>query len=241
MRLRRRSVEEWARHTEFTVPLHWGEIEAEVLKRRHPRLPDEPASGRVVDVAVSIGLVVTVVLIFGSAFWATLLVGVGLGVADPALADQLLAIAQFPLAVTTAVSAVFLIDARDDSWRQRWEIALAAFNGTLAFVAYALLANVADVGSASTVAWYALIAVLVSILVLIVLGTLQIRARRRRSSQPTRQPSKPKVPSSFYLRQRCLAARERVMDVLDERGLVDLQESRKQKMLRMPLGSWASL
>lgn len=244
MSVRRQSIEDWASETAFETPLKWGEIEREILRRRHAPLPNESVGLKVFDIAMLLATPLLIFILVGTSVLGLALVIAGLHAADPGTAAGLVGGARLPLVFTVCVSGATLLDVGDDSWRQRSEVFVVAFHGVVTSIAYVLLGAHPDVEGAASTRWYALVAAVVSFVAMLVQIFFEVRARRRRSRNAGRdlKVRKAKVPASFYGQERCRVARARVMEILDERGLTgDLQESRKQKMLRMPLGSWSGL
>ena len=70
------------RETTFKAPLDWGEVEREVLRHRHPPLPDEPAGARITDITFSVALYPYFTVMFGAPLWALLAVALGPGWTD---------------------------------------------------------------------------------------------------------------------------------------------------------------
>lgn len=240
MRLSRQgSIEQWAMETEFSTPLEWGEIEREVLRRRHPRLPDEPASARVSDFVIDAAYHLWLAVIIGAPLWALIAVLAGV-LTDGTRGDMWVNVARLPLVATVGVPVTLLVNVRRGERFAGWEALLVLADAALSFACYVILATATDSGSANATAWVALIVTAVSLLSLAAAAMVRGRARSGRSEESGAPDStrRATAPSSFYLRQRCLAARESVLGILDGRGLVDLQESKKAAMLKMPLGSW---
>lgn len=227
----REAVDGWARTARFSQPFSWGEAEAAVLERNYPPLP-----GRFLLNAmgvVAIGLLALVALpFFGSAAVGLMLVALA-GGADVG-AEGLLWLARIAFGVAVLVAGTGLSAWWQTRRRSAVGVATAAAIAIPSAATYVLLM----VSDLPAMPW-------LSILVLgaAILGSVQLileLASRPEGGAKSRKPPR-RGPRSSDKRHRASVARDRLLDVLIHRRLVDVDEGDRIRLRQMPLGYWSEL
>lgn len=227
----RENVDGWARAAKFSQPLNWGEAEAAVLARDYPPLPGRFVLNAVA--AVSWGLFA----VFSAPFFGAALVGLVLVIVaagQEARAEGLLAGARIVFGGAIVMTCIWL-----GMW---WETRRRSVVGVA-------MAGVTVIGSAVT---YALLLVLelpevpwLSALVLVAaaLGltnlVLEMTSRPEGRAKSRKPPQR--GPRGSDKRIRAGLARDRLLEVLIHRGLVDVDEADRIRIREMPLGYWSEL
>lgn len=227
----RQAVDGWARTAPFAQPLSWGEAEAAVLERNYPPLP-----GRFVLNAigvVAIGLVALIALPFvGSS--AVGLVLVALAGGQEVGAEGLLWLARIAFGVAILVAGTGL----SAWWHTRRRSVVGVAEAGLMAIASAATGVLLLVLDLPTVPWLSILVLVAGILgsVHLVLELFSKPEGRAKSRKPPRRG-----PRSADKRHRAGVARDRLLEVLIHRRLVDVDEGDRIRLRQMPLGYWSEL
>ncbi|NGN96066.1 hypothetical protein G5C66_25425 [Nocardioides sp. KC13] len=221
-------VVQWARTAEFSAPLRWGEIEAEILSRPAP--DGEPPAGPNPVMAVPL-------YVIGAVVYATPLLGLGMLVARAigAIPDsgawQRAAFGAFVVALFVAL--VTLETWRSSGRRRRWmDLIVTGVSGGASGVGFALLqSGIADLAGGGL-----LILVLVSAMAgVAVFAAVLAGSKGWRRRTPKKLRPQTREDRSYN------NVRARVLEILVKRGVVDEREVDIPAMLDMPIGSWGEL
>ncbi|HLS65258.1 MAG TPA: hypothetical protein VK060_17900 [Ruania sp.] len=216
-----RTPEEWARTVDLAPPVHWGDVEDEIL-RCEPVVEKSTAD----TVVRAIGFVVVAILAipsFGSSVLGLILFLLGV--------NAIILRVLFALAIGTAV--VMLIFWWEDRGRGPVKLLVAGGSGAVSLVTYLLMRAAPE---AQGDGWAALFMILAAVAglggaVVMLLGgkaEQERRQRRRWSLNPGRDAA--------YVR-----ARRHALEILVERGVVRVDEDRRRQMAEMPLGTWHTI
>lgn len=216
-------TEDWARTASLPTPIRWGALEDEVLSRRPPPAADQTTADKVIRM---IGLALMGLLAiptFGSSVVGLVLFLVGV---NPIVLRVL-----FVLAI--GASTVMLMFWWEDRDRSPVKLLVAGGSGAVSLATYLMMRGAPEADGDTWAALLMLVAAavgLVGALVMLVgAKSDQNRPRRRRRSF---SPAK----DVAYMR-----SRRRVLEVLVERGLVDVDVDRQKQIAEMPLGTWHTL
>ncbi|MFG3341283.1 hypothetical protein [Glycomyces sp. NPDC048151] len=229
----RNEVDSWARAAAFPQPFSWGEAEAMALSRNYAPLPGSLAV-RVIGVVGWVFLVVLAVPTLGSAVVGSALVAAGAAQEDQAAASGWISAAttMFVLAVIAAGTALSLW------WETRRRSALElVMNGSATLASGAAIAVLA-VSDVSGGAWLPLLMIataLVSAVAFVLVSLSKPEGRPKKRKPPRRGPR------GADKRARAQRARNRLLEVVVHRGLVDLDEADRIRVAEMPLGYWSEL
>lgn len=227
----RQAVDGWARTEQFSQPFSWGEAEAAVLERSYPPLPGRSLLNAVGAMAMG-PLALIVLPLFGSAVAGLVLVALAGG--QETGAEGLLWLARIAFAAAILVAGTGL----SAWWQTRRSsvlgVALAAVTAIASAATYVLLL-VLDLPTmpwlsilvlgAGTLGWVNLVLELVS---------------RPEGGAKSRKPPR-RGPRSSDKRHRAGVARDRLLDVVIHRRLVDVGEGDRIRLREMPLGYWSEL
>ncbi|GAA4429354.1 hypothetical protein GCM10023169_31630 [Georgenia halophila] len=222
MRRSSQPLEDWARNARLSRPIRWGEVEAEVFARRPPRAPDETTADRVIR---AIGLVLTAIVaipLIGASVVGLVLVLAG---ADPVLL-------RIVFVMAAGVPVAMLLAWWEDRDRGLVKLLVAGGSGLVSLVAYLVMRSApGDQGDVAA----ALLMILAA-----VTGAAAAAVMLVASKPPERELRRPRTVNP-WIGMRYYAARKKVMAILVERRLTDLDEDEQQRVLEMPLGSWHEL
>ncbi|MGH3090595.1 MAG: hypothetical protein ACRDSJ_25230 [Rubrobacteraceae bacterium] len=227
----RQAVDGWARTAPFSQPLKWGDAEATVMERDYPPLP-----GRfVLNVlgAVAMGVFALIALpIVGAAMVGLVLVA--LAASQDIGAEGLLWLARIAFGVGILVAGIWLAAWWETRRRSVVGVTTAAVTAIAAGAAYGLML-VLDLPE---MPWLSILALGAAILGLVNLA-LELASKpegRAKSRKPPRRG-----PRRSDERLRVSVARDRLLDVLIHRRLVDVDEGDRIRLREMPLGYWSEL
>lgn len=223
---REQSLLQWARTTDFPVPIRWGEIEAAVLARPVPQdeLANLPQPPRVPWVVVG----PLVVLVHASAILGLAMVLAGTNASDPATAAAWFGAAPIPFVIAFALVLRPIFTSADTRRRGRWDLLAVGVTGAASLAAYLVLLAIPE--ELGWLPWLVLATAVASVISFVVL-----LVRRRSGRQLPR--ARHLTPSERWYQ----AARAQVLEVLLSRGLIDRREVDVTGMVEMPLGSWREL
>lgn len=229
------SVESWARTTQFAHPVQWGEIERTILAWDIPRRSVESLPNKALALFGLVGSVVLGLVTGGAPLVGLVLIVVG-SVWGGTDAGSWFSAAFFLFVISIVVQLFSLND-----WRQvrrRLPLSLLIDSGAvLASVASALVL-VTAVGDVGKEKW-----LLVAIVVAGVLGAVSFGLNATSEPEGRDKSRKPprRGPRNSWKWRRYSDARDRVLEILVERGVVDLDESDQKRVSEMPLGYWEEL
>lgn len=229
----RKAVDSWAAAMEFSRPLQWGESERAVLERDYPPLP-----GRAVASAIGAlgwaGLAILAVLTVGSPVIGLSLVVASSLLGSSSTADELVlgACYSFVVAIITALTTLSIW------WHTRRRGVVEVVVAVVTLTASATALGVYLVSDVRGAPWLPVFAVgaLACGLVVLVLGLVSKPEGRARSRRPP-----PRGPRGSDKRARALRARKRLLQVLIDRRLVDVDQADQIRLAEMPLGYWSEL
>lgn len=218
------SAREWARSTDIATPIKWGDLERQIISQRLS--PSAGSGGPNWLLGAVMGIQLSVVLLFvmspvlGAALvvWATM-------VDARSTQDDLTLIATFMFVVSIVVSGTWL----SMWWQIRTRSMISLVSGlvaTLAVVATFVVGLSYDGELPGE--WLELLALIAGGLGLVV-TVLEFASKSE---------ARKGVPKGDRAQRRYSAAREEVLDVLAERGVVELTPDQRHRMQRMRLGTW---
>ncbi|MET8522378.1 hypothetical protein [Nocardioides sp. NPDC004968] len=227
----RQAVYGWARTERFSQPFSWGEAEAAVLERSYPPLPGRFLLNAVGAVAMGL-LALIVVPLFGSAVVGLVLVALAGG--QETGSEGLLWLARIAFAAAILVGGTGLSVWWQTRRRSVLGVALAAVTAIASGATYVLLL-VLDL---PTMPWLSILVLGAGTLGLVDL-VLELVSRPEGGAKSRKPPRR--GPRSSDKRQRAGVARDRLLDVLIHRRLVDVDEGDRIRLREMPLGYWSEL
>lgn len=227
----RQAVDGWARTERFSQPFSWGEAEAAVLERSYPPLPGRFLLNAVGAVAMGL-LALIVVPLFGSAVVGLVLVALAGG--QETGAELLLWLARIAFGAAIFVAGTGLSVWWQTRRRSVLGVALAAVTAIASAATYVLLL-VLDL---PTMPWLSILVLGAGVLGLADL-VLELVSRPEGGAKSRKPPRR--GPRSSDKRQRAGVARDRLLDVLIHRRLVDVDEGDRIRLREMPLGYWSEL
>lgn len=229
------SLEQWAKTTEFSQPVLWGQVEAAILARPLPPDTEPEVPGLGTGVLGKIGMIPVVILgvaLYGSSIAGLVLVLLAVAGSDATTAATLIGIANITFVAALAVPLTALA-----AWGQArrpgpWDLPLAAGTAAVSLVALVvLLINSASV-DVRVAQWLSLADVVLGTAVSVVILVASKPGRRYPSVR--RQKLTPE-------QERYRGMRTQVMEIIVKRGLVDEKDVDMVGMTQMPLGSWRDL
>ena len=227
----RQAIDGWARTERFSQPFSWGEAEAAVLERSYPPLPGRFLLNAVG--AVAMGLLALIVLpILGSAVVGLVLVALAGG--QETAAEGLLWLARIAFGAAIFVAGTGLSVWWQTRRRSVLGVALAAVTAIASAATYVLLL----VSDLPTMPWLSILVLGAGALGLADL-VLELVSRPQGGAKSRKPPRR--GPRSSDKRQRAGVARDRLLDVLIHRRLVDVDEGDRIRLREMPLGYWSEL
>lgn len=235
----RQVVDPWARTAEFSPSHLWAEAEAAVLAREYPPLPGT-AVLRLLSVLTWVGLAVLLVLpTVGAAVIGLVLAVLSTAAEHSSTSHSLLVGARAAYVVANVVALTALGLWWELGKRRSWYgIATSAVTLCGSVCGYVWLS--VHAGDVPHVPWLApmiLSACLFAVagLVLALVSSPEGTRKNRRRKPP------PRGPRSSDRRQRCLRARQRLLEIMQERRLVTLDDADRTRVTQMPLGYWCEL
>ena len=229
----RRAVDSWAQAVTFSHPVKLGEAEAAVMARDYPPLP-----GHVVAILVGglgwIGVGFLAVITAGPSLVGLGLLVLGESLSERPAADDVLLGACFAFIVATIAALTYI----GVWWETRRRGTFEVLVGAITFVASAsacaayLLMEITD---APWLLVFILCAAISGIALLIVELGSKPEGRAKSRKPPLRGPK------SGGRRAQVLRARRRLLQILVDRKLVELDEADLIRVDEMPLGYWAEL
>lgn len=215
---------EWARTAEIATPVKWGEVEQQIISRRLAPGDGKHGPNWLLGVVVALPVLVLLVFILSPIIAAALVVK-ATTVDVRSVQSDLTLIARFLFVVSIVISGTWL----RMWWQTRtrsWVAVLSGIAATLSVVVtFAVgLSYDGDLPGDGLV----LLALLAGGLGL-VLTIIELVSKGEGQKG---------VPKSARAQRRFSAAREDVVDVLVERGLVELTPDQRHRMQRMRVGTW---
>ena len=218
------SAREWARSANVATPVKWGDLEKQIISERLTPSGDDGGPNwtlGVIMVAMMMalgGFLLAPALAAGLVAWATT-------TEDASTQDDLTLIATFLFIISIVVSATWL----SMWWQTRSRSAIAIVSGLVATVSVVVTFVVGKSYDGDLpgdwLEWSALAAGVLSL----ALTILQFVSKSEHRAG---------VPKSDRAQRRYSAAREEVLDVLSERGVVELTADQRHRMQRMRVGTW---
>lgn len=228
----REAVDSWARDMPFSRPFSWGEAEALVLARDYPPLPGSFVM-RLVGV-IAWGLIAALgVPTLGGAV-------MGFAAIAAAVAQDGQASAEGWIATATALYGFGLLSVGSmlSMWweTRRRSPVLLVISGASALAAAASWVALA-LSPVSGGSWLPLLIIATAVIgaVTFLLGFFSKPEGRPKNRKPPRRGPK------GDRRTRAMKARQRLLEVVVHRGLVDLDEADRIRVAEMPLGYWNEL
>jgi hypothetical protein len=228
----RDAVDSWARDLEFSQPFSWGEAEAAVLARDYPPLPGSFVV-RLFGVVAWVLIAVLAVPTLGGA-----VVGFAAITAAVAQDGQAAADGWLSPATTLYVVGVISVGAMLSVWweTRRRSLMLLIVSGSSALAAAASWVVLA-LSPVSAGGWLPLLIIATAVIgtVTFLLGAFSKPEGRPKNRKPPRRGPRGDK------RARAAKARQRLLEVVVHRGLVDLDEADRIRVAEMPLGYWNEL
>lgn len=234
----REVVDPWARAAEFSTSHLWGEAEAAVLAREYPPLP-ATAALRTFRIVTWAGLVVFLALpTVGASMIGFILTALGTTVTNAGAARDLLVGSRLAFIVSNVVALTALGLWHELGRRRTWfGLSTSAVTLSASIATYVWLLAHAD--GLPKVPWLSVLVPSAGLFALLGLVLALISPREGEGKNSRRKP--PQRGPRGEERQRCLLARHRLLEILQERRLVHLDEADKVRVKEMPLGYWAEL
>lgn len=218
------SAHEWARSADVATPIKWGDLEKQIISERlTPRGndggPNWLLGALMVPMMLMLGaFLLAPALAAGLVAWATT-------TEDASTQDDLTLIATVLFVVSIVVSATWL----SMWWQTRSRSVITIVSGLVTTVSVVVTFVVGKSYDGDLpgdwLEWSALVAGVLGL----ALTILQFVSKSEHRAG---------VPKSDRAQRRYSAAREEVLDVLVERGLVDLTPDQRHRMRRMRVGTW---
>ncbi|MGY0538405.1 hypothetical protein ACW14X_12880 [Nocardioides sp. YJ-D4] len=227
----REAVDGWARTERFSQPFSWGEAEATVLARSYPPLPGRFLLNAVGSVAMGLLALAALPLLGASVLGLVL---VALASRQETGAEGLLWLARIAFAAAILVVGTGLSVWWQTRRRSVVGVALAAATAVASLATYVLLL-VLDL---PVMPWLSILVLGAAILGLANL-VLELASKPEGGAKSRKPPRR--GPRSSSKRQRAGVARDRLLDVLIHRRLVDVDEGDRIRLREMPLGYWSEL
>lgn len=227
----REAVDSWARTAPFSQPLNWGEAEAAVLDRDYPPLPGMFALKLVGVVAVGI------LALIAAPFYGAAVIGLVLVALAPAQstgAEGLLWLARLAFGLAILMAGLGLSTWWETRRRSAYGVATAAVPAIGAGAGYVLVL-VLDLPEMPWLSALALVAA--------ILGTarLVLELVSKPEGGATNRKPPPRGPRGSGRRVRASKARDRLLEILIQRRLVEVDEGDRIRLREMPLGYWSEL
>jgi hypothetical protein len=228
----RDAVDSWARDMEFPQPFNWGEAEAAVLARDYPPLPGSFVM-RLVGVVAWILIGVLAVPTLGGAV-------VGFAAIAAAVAQDSQAAAEGWISPATVLYGFGLLSVGSmlSMWwqtRRRSGVLLAVSGASaLAATASRVVLTLSPVSGGSWLPLLIIATAVIGAMTLLLGAFSKPEGRPKNRKPPRRGPRGDK-------RARATKARQRLLEVVVHRRLVDLDEADRIRVGEMPLGYWNEL
>lgn len=229
----RDAVDSWAREMEFSRPFKWGEAETAVLAREYPPLPGS-AVARTVGVLAWVFIVILGAPVLGAAVVGFALAAVASAQDTQAAADGWLSAATFLFVIAVIAAGTALSLWWETRRRSPLELVLNGANTLASGSAFAVLAA----SPISAEGWLPLLIIATGLVSAVAFG-LGVFSKPEGRAKKRKPP--PRGPRSADKRARARRARQRLLDVVIHRGLVDLDEADRIRVGEMPLGYWNEL
>ncbi|QYJ05588.1 hypothetical protein KUV85_07900 [Nocardioides panacisoli] len=180
-----------------------------------------------------VGIVLFGLLIYGSSLIGFVVVLFGAVGEDASWDWTTPARVAFAVAVLTEV--VFLLIWWEIRRRPPLVLPVSALTVLASLTTYGVLLAAAEEASVSWLPILVLVAAASGVAMLATGFLSKPEGRDRSKKPPVRGPRRSRLRDDY------LASRARVLDILTERGLVDLHEADRKRVLEMPLGYWDEL
>lgn len=215
---------EWARSAEIETPIKWGDLERQIISLRLVPDAGKGKSNWLLGIVMALTSLMLSIF-FLSPVFAAVFVAWATRVDSRGMQESLvtLAIFMFVISIVVTVTSVRMW------WQTRSRSTVSIIGGVVAIVSVAatFAAGMSYDGELPG-SWLELLAIAAGILGVAVVGL-------NLASKPTKSSG---VPKSGRAQRRYDAAREEVVDVLVERGLVALTPDQRRRMQRMRVGTW---
>lgn len=218
------SAREWARSADVPTPVKWGDLEKQIISERLTPNGDDGRPNRLLGV-----IMVPMLLLLGAFLLAPALaaglVAWATTTENASTQGDLTLIATILFVISIVVSMTWL----SMWWETRSRSAIAIVSGVAATVSVVITFVVGKSYDGDLpgdwLEWSALVAGVLGL----VLTILQVVSKSEHRAG---------VPRSDRAQRRYSAAREEVLDVLSERGVVELTPDQRHRMQRMRVGTW---
>lgn len=221
----RSTVEEWARTTQLSVPPRWGEIERELLTRAG----EPPGHPLLHKLLVAIPITLCVLFILAPVFGLVVILADG----DPLSPDARRA-AQFAFVIAIAVPYMIWQIWKETPRRHPGTVLLLAGLSAASWAAVVVLLGHSE---ASQTGWSTIFAGIAGTATVVLLGLVLVRSERHlRTSLPLkiRLITLISPPNEAHYRQ----ARRDGLQILADRGAIQLDEPEREKLHALSLGAW---
>ncbi|GGR60162.1 hypothetical protein J2S40_004369 [Nocardioides luteus] len=227
----RHSVDAWASTARFAQPMNWGDAESAVLERQYPPLPGTLAV-RTVGIVAVVFMVFLALPLFGAPLFGLTLLAIAAG--RDAGGEGLLWFARIAFGVATLMGLIMISAWWETRRRSVVSVATAAVCVVASGASYVLirLANVAGIP------WLSVLVLAAAVVGLVCLA-LELMSKPEGRAKSRKPPKR--GPRSSDKRARAKAARDRLLEILVRRRLVDLDEGDQIRLREMPLGYWCEL
>ncbi|SEE97819.1 hypothetical protein [Ruania alba] len=225
-------VAEWARTEDFPRPVRWGEVEAAILARKLPRLPEEVWWVTAIGAVGWIVVVLMALPTFGAAVIGLVLAVMGT-MSDGVAAEPWYVGARFFFFIAAGLGVSLFVDWWQSRRRAVLQLGASALTAVASGAAFAAVQGDPRAG-----VWLPLLMLAAAVVsgVVFVLGLISTPEGRPKKRKPPRRG-----PRSSARRDRARRAREGVLEILVRRELVDVDQDDQTRLREMPLGYWSEL
>lgn len=228
----RYTVDSWARDMPFSRPFSWGEAEAAVLSRDYPPLPGSFVI-RLVGVVAWVLIAVLAVPTLGGGVMGFAAIAAAVAQDGQAAAEAWIS----PATVLYGLGVLSVGSMLSMWWEtRRRSPVLLIISGASALAAAASWVVLA-LSPISAEGWLPLLIIATAVIgaVTFLLGAFSKPEGRPKNRKPPRRGPRGDK------RARAAKARQRLLEVVVHRGLVDLDEADRIRVAEMPLGYWNEL
>ena len=226
------SVEEWARTAEFPEPIVWGDVEAGILTREPKKGPRLPMVWKLRVALAWVGIAAFAIVVFGASVFGLVFVVIG------TLVEGVSWDWDVPARFAFAVAALVELNSLRGWFEIRRRSTLTMVVSALTLVASVGAWIALVLGEGFGISWLLLFVTVAAVTALsvIVLGLLSKPEGRPKNRKPPRRG-----PRKLSTWRDYKDARARVLEILQQRRLVTVDEADEQRLNEMPLGYWEEL